>query len=449
MDYADFLTGVYQDQLGRTPDSGGLQWYTEQLTSGAKTPEQVIAEINQSLEGQNYDTQLITSEYRQSFGRDPEQEGYQYWMTRAQTDPSFSAAALDAYIRGGATGEDIQALASAPSGYTEFLTASLQADPWAGRRATQDIYGVSPTGVNVSRVGDAYVQFVNPVTQAPIVSTWNPETQTFTSTAGADVLDPYRVANAIQIASGSGALSKADAQSLYNELRAAKSMDDVYAALSKPQAGVVIDQLYGMQLGEDADMQAARQEALARQKVLDNFNYAPAYDYFGQQLEKAGIKNPFDPKNYTAKTMAQLQNLVTPENFSRLLGETVQQSFGNVNYMPTEVPQGFYSERGLETGYIPLGEGPTFRSGVSGYVPTAPTGIEYGAQTVQAPINLFTPGIFNANATGYNQLGEPIFGDSANQMASGSSYLNNPIIGRAADGSPIYAAASTQDYGGA
>ena len=49
MDYADFLTGVYRDQLGRAPDEGGMTFYTQQLTSGAKTVDDVIREINQSL----------------------------------------------------------------------------------------------------------------------------------------------------------------------------------------------------------------------------------------------------------------------------------------------------------------------------------------------------------------------------------------------------------------
>lgn len=408
-DYAKFLTGAYQDQLGRTPDPGGMQYYLDQLQSGAKTTAQVLGELNQSLEGQNYDTQMLTSEYRQAFGRDPEQEGYQYWMTRVQSDPQLNASAIEAFIRGGATGADIAAMQAAPKGYTEMLVNAIQADPYAGRRATESIYGVGPDGVNVSRMGDAYVQFVNPVNMAPIVSQFDPQSGKFVTTAGADVLDPARVTNAINIARSSGALSTEAANTLFQELTRAQSMDDVYSALSKPQAGVVIDKIYGIQTGEDVSMEKARQEALARQKVLDTFNYAPAYDTFGQKLKAAGVENPFAPTAYKAPTMARADNVVTPQNFQPLLGQTIQQAFGEMNYVPTQLGGQFYSERGLESGFIPFGQvnAPQFRSGVSGFTPTLPTGLQFGTATVQAPVNLFTPGIFNEKAIGYRN-GVPV-----------------------------------------
>lgn len=410
MDYASFLTGAYKDQLGRTPDEGGLQYYIEQLSSGAKTPQQVLGELNQSLEGQNYDTQMLTSEYRQAFGRNPEQEGYQYWMTRVQTDPALNAAAVQEFIRGGASGADVAALAAAPKGYTEMMLNSLEADPFGGRRATQDIYNIGPGGVNVSRVGDAYAQFVTPVTQAPITSVYDPATQSFRTTAGADILDPARVTNAIDIARRSGTLSASDANALYQDLTKAQNMQDVYTALSKPQAGVVIDQIYGIQTGEDVSMAKARQEAIARQKVLDTFDYAPAYDIFGQQLKAAGVDNPFASEYYTAGTMARQNVVATPETFPGLLNQTVQQAFGNLNIVPTPLFPGFYSERGLETGFIPFGQAnaPQFRSGVAGFTPNLPTGLQFGTQTVEAPINVFTPGVFDVNAIGYDAQGNPI-----------------------------------------
>ena len=434
MDYASFLTGAYKDQLGREPDAGGLQWYTEQLTSGAKSPEQVMAELNQSLEGQNYDTQMLTSEYRQAFGRDPEQAGYQYWMTRAQSDPALNAQIIESYIRGGATGADIAALAAAPKGYTELLTSALQADPWAGRRATESIYDVSGA-TNLSQMGNALANFVTPVTMQPIISQYDPTTQSFTTTAGADILDPNRVANAIQIARGSGALSEKDALALMGDLSKAQNMTDVYTALSKPQAGVVIDKIYGIQTGEDVNMAKARAEALDRQKVLDTFNYAPAYDTFGNALVKQGLANPFAAENYTAGTLARPQYVATPETFPGLLNKTIDQSFGYLNFVPTNVPQGFYSERGLESGFIPFGaeNAPTFRSGVAGYTPNIPTGLQFGTSTVQAPINVFTPGQFNAEAIGYTPEGRPITEQTVTPGMTFYDAKGNPVVMRAAE----------------
>ena len=61
MDYASFLTGVYQDQLGRAPDSAGMAFYLDALQSGKLNTDQVLGQINQSVEGQSFDKQAITS----------------------------------------------------------------------------------------------------------------------------------------------------------------------------------------------------------------------------------------------------------------------------------------------------------------------------------------------------------------------------------------------------
>ena len=408
MDYADFLTGVYRDQLGRAPDEGGKTYYMEQLSSGAKTRDQVLQEINNSLEGQNFDTQLLTGEYRTEFGRNPEQEGYQYWMSRMQTDPTLTANTIENYIRGGAAGADVTAMGAAPDQFLEIMSAALQADPYAGRYATQDIYKVG--GPNLSTLGTAQAQFVSPVNLQPVISAYDPQTGTFTTTAGQDILDPNRVANAIRIATGSGALSVQDANRIMTDLSNASDMTDVYEALSRPQAGVVVDRLYGMQLGEDVDMATARREALDRARALEAFDYTPSYGAFGDELTRLNIANPFAANAYTARTGATPDVVATQQTFPGLLSRAINQSFGGSNFVPVNIPQGFYSERGLEESFIPFGQegAPTFRSGVAGYTPRIPAGFQFGAPVVQAPVNVFTPGRFNPDAAGYTQEGIPI-----------------------------------------
>ena len=402
MDYADFLTGVYRDQLGRAPDEGGMTFYTQQLTSGAKTVDDVIREINQSLEGQNYDTQLVTSEYRTELGRNPEQEGYAYWMSRLQNDPTLNSNNLEAFIRGGATGTDIQRLGATPDQYLDIISNALEADPYGGRYATNSIYDVPQAGAD-----SLQAQFVTPVTMRPVISTYDAKTGQFSSTAGADILDPNRVANAIKIATNSGALSVQDAQTLMNDLSTAKNMDETYAALSRPKAGVVVDQLFGMQLGEDADITKARAEALDRAKALPKTDYTPSYIMFGQEMVRQNITNPFAPNVYTAPTRFNPETVVTPENFPGLLANTVNRSFAGSNFVPTPMTPQFYSERGLEQGFIPFGGAPTFRSGVAGYIPNLPVGFQFGAPVVEAPIGTFLPGQFDPNAIGYRG-GRPI-----------------------------------------
>ena len=408
MDYADFLTGVYREQLGRAPDEGGKAFYVEQLTSGAKTMDQVLQEINNSLEGQNFDTQLLTGEYRTEFGRNPEQEGYQYWMSRMQTDPNLQASTIENYIRGGAAGADVTAMGAAPDQFLEIMSAALQADPYAGRFANQDIYKVG--GPNLSTIGTAQAQFVSPVNLQPVISAYDPRTGKFTTTAGQDILDPNRVANAIRIATGSGALSVQDANRIMTDLSNATDMTDVYEALSRPQAGVVVDRLYGMQLGEDVDMATARREALDRARALEAFDYTPSYGAFGDELTRLNIANPFAASAYTAQTGATPDVVATQQTFPGLLARTINQSFGGSNFVPTPLTGQFYSERGLEEQFVPFGQegAPTFRSGVSGYTPTVPVGFQFGAPVVQAPVNVFTPGRFNPDAAGYTQEGIPI-----------------------------------------
>jgi hypothetical protein len=408
MDYADFLSGVYREQLGRAPDEGGKTYYMEQLSSGAKTMDQVLQEINNSLEGQNFDTQLLTGEYRTEFGRNPEQEGYQYWMSRMQTDPNLQASTIENYIRGGAAGSDVRAMGAAPDQFLEIMSASLQADPYAGRFANQDIYQVG--GPNLSTIGTAQAQFVSPVNLQPVISAYDPRTGTFTTTAGQDILDPNRVANAIRIATGSGALSVQDANRIMTDLSNSTDMTDVYEALSRPQAGVVVDRLYGMQLGEDVDMATARKEALDRARALEAFDYTPSYGAFGDELTRLNIANPFAANAYTAQTGATPDVVATQQTFPGLLARTINQSFGGSNFVPTPLTGQFYSERGLEEQFVPFGQegAPTFRSGVSGYTPTVPVGFQFGAPVVQAPVNVFTPGRFNPDAAGYTQEGIPI-----------------------------------------
>jgi hypothetical protein len=396
MDYNSFLMGAYRDQLGREPDQGGLQFYIDQLTKGAKTQEQIIAELNQSLEGQNYDTQVLTSGYRSLFGRNPEQEGYQYWMSRVQTDPAISAAVVNDYLRGGAAGTDIVA-AQSPQTFDAMMVSALEADPFGGRRATQDIYNVPSDAANISMMGQQQVAFVNPVTQAPIISTFDPVTGTYTFTEGNRTLSPGRVAEAISIARGSGALSGVEADGLMNQLQFA-TPENIYDTLAAPQAGVVIDPRFGMQLGEDANMATARAEAAERATVLAAMDqsYAPAYDQFGNQLVAAGQQNPFAPGNYAAPTMVRQGDITTPQNFGQQLGQTINQSFAGSNFLGAPVTPGFYSERGFEPTYVPFAAGqPQFRSGVAGYAQNIPQGFQFGMPGVVSSFNQFMPGPFD------------------------------------------------------
>ncbi len=148
-----------------------------------------------------------------------------------------------------------------------------------------------------------------------MISSYDAKTGQFTTTAGADILDENRIANAIKIATNSGALSLRDAQTLMNDLSTSTTMEDTYAALSRPQAGVVVDKLFGLQLGEDANIEKARAEAINRMKAIPKVDYTPSYLMFGDEMVKQNIVNPFAPNVYTAPSMVGPGSVATPETF--------------------------------------------------------------------------------------------------------------------------------------
>lgn len=163
------VTQVFQEQLGRAPDPEGAAYWSGQLASG-KSVQQIQAEIARSNEGANFDTQGITSIYRQALGRNPEQEGYQYWKSLAQSGAlnedqlreAVRAAAIIEQQQRGITGD-----------FTNFQSPDFEADPFGGRYATRSIYDVPANEadrINISTINGVPVQFVNPITQLAVIS---------------------------------------------------------------------------------------------------------------------------------------------------------------------------------------------------------------------------------------------------------------------------------------
>ena len=75
---ADFVAYAYTTFLGRNPDAPGLEWWTEQLTSGAVTSNQLAAILVESAEFTS-DGLPITALYYTLFGRSPDLPGLNYW----------------------------------------------------------------------------------------------------------------------------------------------------------------------------------------------------------------------------------------------------------------------------------------------------------------------------------------------------------------------------------
>ncbi|MBR1797301.1 MAG: DUF4214 domain-containing protein [Clostridiales bacterium] len=81
----DFATRLYSVALNRAPDATGLDYWTNRLSNRSITGTQAAYGfffsnefINSNLSNEEYVTRL----YRTFLGRDPESQGYAYWMNR-------------------------------------------------------------------------------------------------------------------------------------------------------------------------------------------------------------------------------------------------------------------------------------------------------------------------------------------------------------------------------
>lgn len=227
------IGNIYQAQLGRAPEAEGLQYWTDKLADGESITD-IEKAINNSLEGQNYDSQAITSGYRNLFNRNPEQDGYQFWMSSVQSDPARANDWLTEALKNGAQNGDAAALKNGP--YTNPTVASLEADPYSGRYSTASIYDLLPDAVNVSSINGRNAQFVTPVGQNPVVSNYN--NGSYTSRQGDYTINPEQAAAQMNTALASGAMSQDQSQAMINALKGAQSSSDMMSAFNAPTAQV-------------------------------------------------------------------------------------------------------------------------------------------------------------------------------------------------------------------
>jgi hypothetical protein len=316
------VKAAYREQLGREADAGGLEDYIKKLESG-KSIADVNQSLNRSLEGQQYDTQILTSGYRQMFERNPEQEGFQYWFSRMQSDPNLAQTAINDYLKGGAQNTDIAkaAKAMAEGYYTNFVSPDLEADPYGGRGLTQSIYDVPKDAANISYINGVPVQFAAPVTQGTVRSeftTGTPEAPGYTSTAGENILQSGAVAAAARRALDSGAMSADEFRTLQTDLRAAgNDVNKIFTALNTPKAHVVLDQLYGFQLGAGNTLEEAQTRAKEIQGVLDSLgtNYAPSNFVVADQAKAMGVPYAFGKDAFTGyNTQATTADIINAKN---------------------------------------------------------------------------------------------------------------------------------------
>jgi hypothetical protein len=331
----DIVKKLYAEQLGRAADPEGLNWYKQELAAGRKTPQQIAEELDRTTDGYNYDRQNIVSAYRKTFGRNPDQAGFEYYAGREDADLSLSTNYAN-LIKGGASGADLDAIKNNPEGFSKFVTEALAADPSAGGYAVDNPYifdeATAKGRPNVSRTqAGQYVQFVNPITERPAYSGYTPD-GTMKVFAGNDVLQADRVRQAVNLATQSGALTQADASRILNAISTPEKFREItknpdptantlYALLSDPKANVMVDAL-GIQVGEDANESLAMAEVAARQRIVDKARERTGFDVNPSTLTQAdvaqelGIKFPFTKDNMTLDPLTgkPIRTMMTAED---------------------------------------------------------------------------------------------------------------------------------------
>lgn len=255
---------AYNTQLGRDATAKEKTEAVNYLTGGGTFTNQGnsvagTGVLNYSTEGYNYDTQSIISGYRSALGRNPTQTEYVSEMAKLGYDP-FNPSVLGT------------------AGKLSANVAALESDPFGGRYANTNPYGVydpvtqtyklDTTLPNISKnVTGNSVQFISPVTQQPIVTSF--ENGKLVVKEGVNTLTGESAQAAINLALNTGALTKTEYKDLTGALANAKSMDDVYKAFGTPQAVAALDPNYGFQLGVGKTLEQAQANSTGIQALVD------------------------------------------------------------------------------------------------------------------------------------------------------------------------------------
>jgi hypothetical protein len=252
------IDNAFNQQFGRDATTAEKTNAVNYLTGGGSSGQGTGA-LNYSTEGYNYDTQSIISGYRNKLGRNPTQIEYVSEMANLgynKYDPSVLG-----------TAQNLSANA-----------AALESDPFAGRYANANPYGTYDvlTGTNKldsvlpnisQNVQGNSVQFISPVTQRPITTSF--ENGKLVVKDGVNTLTGEQAQAAINLALNTGALTSAESKTLTNSLANAQSMDDVYKAFSTPQAVTALDPNYGFQLGVGKTLAQAQEKSAGVQALVD------------------------------------------------------------------------------------------------------------------------------------------------------------------------------------
>ncbi len=162
----DAITQQYQDVLGRAPAAEGLNYWFDQVASGALTLEGALSSIANSAERLAMDNQAIwdnitsslEDQYRTSLGRDANAEDLYYWMTQIES----GAVSLD---------QALQLIASS----TESVTLATASGVEALRKRAQLERQLLTLQGDTAELRRRELEELNPANRALQTRIWNLE----------------------------------------------------------------------------------------------------------------------------------------------------------------------------------------------------------------------------------------------------------------------------------
>jgi hypothetical protein len=121
---------AYQDQLGRAADPAGTQFYLDLIQKGY-SQEDIEQMLNNSEEGKTFDLNTLMSSYQSVLGRPIDAAGREYWLSRMGQDTSLDPRTINAFIEGGRSGTDVRSTTTGGTG-TGGTTRPVTVLPGAG-----------------------------------------------------------------------------------------------------------------------------------------------------------------------------------------------------------------------------------------------------------------------------------------------------------------------------
>ena len=160
--YQNYVNSLYKNVMGREADTGGQQYWTNQLSSGAQGTQNVLDAFAASKEFQDLyssnPSQAVSNLYLASLGRAPDQGGLDYWTQQAKggynsQKPLSASQLLDQFQ----TANEYQLRDKVLNDYI-YYTGQAPGDEQYASAANYYLPKISDKTLNMDQAGEAIAQ---------------------------------------------------------------------------------------------------------------------------------------------------------------------------------------------------------------------------------------------------------------------------------------------------